>query len=95
MIAAPGVGKTRLLEESVDRLRAGRPDVQVAIAQCLPYGQRLTFWPMRTLLLDLLELPDDLPPEALRRGIRSWLEEAGDDSRGTDGRPAGRDDRRR
>ena len=33
---------------------------------------------MRTLLLDLLELPDDLPPEALRRGIRRWLEEAGD-----------------
>jgi class 3 adenylate cyclase len=80
VIAAPGVGKTRLLEESVERLRAARPNVQVAVAQCLPYGQRLTFWPMRTLLLDLLELPGDLPPEALRSGIRHWLEEAGDET---------------
>jgi class 3 adenylate cyclase len=80
VIAAPGVGKTRLLEESVERLRTGRPGVQVAIAQCLPYGQRLTFWPMRTLLLDLLELRDDLPPDALRRGIRQWLSKAGDEA---------------
>ena len=62
----------------MERLRAARPNVQVAIAQCLPYGQRLTFWPMRTLLLSLLELPDDLPPEALRSAIRRWLAEAGD-----------------
>jgi class 3 adenylate cyclase len=80
VIAAPGVGKTRLLEEFVDRLRGDRPDVHVAIAQCLPYGQRLTFWPMRALLLELLELPDDLPPDELRRGLRRWLTEAGDEA---------------
>ncbi len=60
VIAAPGVGKSRLLEEFVDRLEANDPSVAVAIAQCLPYGQRLTYWPMRALLFDLLELsPDD------------------------------------
>jgi class 3 adenylate cyclase/tetratricopeptide (TPR) repeat protein len=78
VIAAPGVGKTRLLEEAVDRMRVTRPDLRVAIAQCLPYGQRLTYLPMRTLLLDLLDLPDDLPSDALRRAIGHWLDDAGD-----------------
>ena len=38
----------------------------IATAQCLPYGQRLTYWPMRSLLLRLLDLPDDSAPQQIR-----------------------------
>ncbi|MGZ6312689.1 MAG: ATP-binding protein [Candidatus Limnocylindrales bacterium] len=79
IIAAPGVGKSRLLEEFLARLRAADPTVAVAVAQCLPYGQRLTYWPLRALLLELLELPADTPPEEIRGAVQRWLAEAGDE----------------
>ena len=50
----------------------------IAIAQCLPYGQRLTYWPMRAVLLSILELADDTGPDALRDALRDWLAAAGD-----------------
>ncbi len=56
IVAPAGVGKSRLLEEFLDRLE---PAVRVAIAQCLPYGQRLTYWPMRSILLSIVGLGDD------------------------------------
>ena len=54
VVAPAGVGKTRLLEAFVDAPRAtdGRMSL-VATAQCLPYGQRLTFWPLRAILFDV------------------------------------------
>ena len=46
-ITAPaGTGKTRLLEEFLARLPGEQPTAQVVTAQCLPYGQRLTYWPL-------------------------------------------------
>ena len=43
----------------------------MAVAQCMPYGQRLTYWPMRALLLSLMGLPEDgATPEEHRRGAR-------------------------
>jgi class 3 adenylate cyclase len=78
IIAPPGVGKSRLLEEFLDRLPALTQDPVVALAQCLPYGQRWTYWPMRGLLLGLLGEPDDIEPDDLRRATRTWLEGLGD-----------------
>ena len=78
VIAPPGVGKSRLLEEFLDRLPTLTPDPIVALAQCLPYGQRLTYWPMRGLLLGLIGEPDDIEPDDLRRATRTWLEGLGD-----------------
>jgi class 3 adenylate cyclase/tetratricopeptide (TPR) repeat protein len=37
-----GVGKSRLLEELVERL----PDARVIRGRCLPYGEGITFWPL-------------------------------------------------
>jgi class 3 adenylate cyclase len=53
IVAPAGTGKTRLLEEFLRRLV---PDAgfQVAFARCVPYGQSLTYWPLRGLLSDLL-----------------------------------------
>jgi len=81
LIAPAGTGKSRLVEEFLARIGRFAPTSQVAIAQCLPYGQRLTYWPMRALLLDLLDLPeDDATPEEVRRRALSWLQNAGAES---------------
>ena len=75
VVAPAGVGKSRLLEEFLDRVG---DDVSVALAQCLPYGQRLTYWPMRAILLSIVGLGDDSSPEAVREGLSAWLRDAGD-----------------
>ena len=53
IIAPAGTGKTRLLEEFLSHLFE-EDDIQVATAHCLPYGQTLTYWPLRGLLEELL-----------------------------------------
>lgn len=80
LIAPAGIGKTRLLEEFLERLPTLAPQATVAIAQCLPYGQRLTYWPLRTVLFRLANLAEDAEPAAARDGILSWLRGAGVES---------------
>ncbi|HEX6140528.1 MAG TPA: adenylate/guanylate cyclase domain-containing protein, partial [Candidatus Limnocylindria bacterium] len=77
LIAAAGTGKSRVVEEFLARLATGARPPRVAVAQCLPYGQSLTYWPMRALLLGLLDLHDEAPPEEVRDRCRSWLAEIG------------------
>ncbi len=74
IIAPAGVGKTRLLEEFLERLPTVEPTATVAIAQCLPYGQRLTYWPLRGVLYRLIGVPDDAKAHTVRQAIRAWLE---------------------
>jgi len=73
VIAPAGTGKSRLLEEFLDRLETRAPDAQVAIAQCLPYGQRLTYWPLRAVLYRLIGVGEDAPPAEVRAAITAWL----------------------
>ena len=75
IVAPAGVGKSRLLEEFLDRLD---PDVRVATAQCLPYGQRLTYWPMRAILLSIVGLADETSPEDVRSATAKWLRDGGE-----------------
>ena len=77
VVAPAGVGKSRLLEEFLDHVGGDVP-VVIAMAQCLPYGQRLTYWPMRAILLAILDLADDTPPDRLRDALSAWLESHGD-----------------
>ncbi|MBO0792469.1 MAG: AAA family ATPase, partial [Ktedonobacteraceae bacterium] len=55
IVAPAGTGKTRLLEEFL-KPRYVDPEYafQVAMVRCLPYGQTLTYWPLRGLLQELL-----------------------------------------
>ena len=47
VIGAPGVGKSRLVAESFARIsRAAR----VLRSRCLPYGEGITYWPIRELV---------------------------------------------
>ncbi len=80
VIAPPGTGKTRLLEEFLERLPAIAPEARVAVAQCLPYGQRLTYWPLRAVLFRLMSIPDDARPQETLEAIRSRLRSAAVDS---------------
>jgi len=78
-ITAPaGTGKTRLLEEFLERLPNLHPEARAVIAQCLPYGQRLTYWPLHALLVQLLGLADDDDSDAIRTSAEAWLAAGGD-----------------
>ena len=73
VIAPAGTGKTRLLEEFLARLPRVDTTARVAVAQCLPYGAQLTYWPLRAVLFRLLSLDEDAPPAEVRRAISDWL----------------------
>jgi class 3 adenylate cyclase len=53
IVAPAGTGKTRLLEEFLAGLDPAEGWL-VATARCLPYGQTLTYWPLRGLLAGLV-----------------------------------------
>jgi predicted ATPase len=73
IVAPAGVGKSRLLEEFLERLD---PAVKVVTAQCLPYGQRLTYWPMRAILVSIVGCPEESTPEEVRGALVAWLRSA-------------------
>ncbi|MDQ6918490.1 MAG: AAA family ATPase [Candidatus Dormibacteraeota bacterium] len=77
LIAPAGTGKTRLLEEFLDWLADFRPDARVATAQCLPYGQQLTYWPMRQILFTLAAASEDASPAELLAAVQAWLLDIG------------------
>ncbi len=77
MIAPAGTGKSRLVEEFLARLVELPEPPLVATAQCLPYGERLTYWPLRTLLLGIVGLEEDASAEETRHRIHGWLQRAG------------------
>lgn len=74
LIAPAGTGKTRLLEEFLDRLPALIPHATVGVAQCLPFGQRLSYAPLRVVLFRLIGIPEDAPPTVAREAIRRWVQ---------------------
>ncbi|GAC1656256.1 MAG: hypothetical protein NVS9B1_11170 [Candidatus Dormibacteraceae bacterium] len=84
VIAPAGTGKTRLLEEFLDWLAARGEGARVAIAQCLPYGQQLTYWPMRQVLFSLIGVTEDASPEEVRAASRAWLDGVGGDPGGAE-----------
>ena len=47
VIGEAGLGKTRLVREMAGRLG---PGVKVLTGRCLPYGEGMTFWPLRDLV---------------------------------------------
>lgn len=73
VIAPAGTGKTRLVEEFLDWLPSLAPNAVIATAQCLPYGQQLTYWPMRQVLFNLIGHSEDAMPAHMRADIAEWL----------------------
>ncbi|HYM65959.1 MAG TPA: AAA family ATPase, partial [Patescibacteria group bacterium] len=77
VIAPAGTGKTRLVEEFLDWLPGLASNAVVATAQCLPYGQQLTYWPMRQVLFTLTGVSEDTIPSNLREHLSTWLQGLG------------------
>jgi DNA-binding SARP family transcriptional activator len=61
VIGAPGVGKSRLVAESFARI-AKR--AAVLRSRCLPYGEGITYWPVRELILTASGDGSDEPAHA-------------------------------
>jgi class 3 adenylate cyclase len=78
IVAPAGTGKTRLLEEFLAGLDP-EEGWQVATARCLPYGQSVTYWPLRGLLDELLGAP--FTPELVRDAFVAGGQTAADAAR--------------
>ncbi len=62
VIGDAGVGKSRLVHEVVVRIAAG---ARVLRGRCLPYGDGITFWPLREMVGGAANiLADDAPEQA-------------------------------
>ena len=65
VIGAPGVGKSRLVAEALAVIGDG---ARVLRSRCLPYGEGITYWPIRDLVLSALGIgPDETLDEAFAR----------------------------
>jgi class 3 adenylate cyclase/tetratricopeptide (TPR) repeat protein len=77
VLGAAGVGKSRLVHEFISPL--GGTDTLVLRGRCLPYGEGITFWPLREIVTRAAAIRDDDPPERARQLLASLLRESGED----------------
>ena len=65
VVGPAGVGKTRLLAAFLSSGRPGRP---ILLGRCLPYGEGITYWPIREIFFDAAGIRDtDSAQEAASR----------------------------
>ena len=80
VIGEPGIGKSRLVGEFAGRAGGS---FKVLTGRCLPYGQGITFWPLREILWEVasVSLEDDAPTthDKLRSLVRDLPGEVVDD----------------
>jgi len=69
VIGDAGVGKSRLVHEVVTRITAG---AAVLRGRCLPYGDGITFWPLRGML-GAAGIADDDKPETAQAKLMAFL----------------------
>jgi class 3 adenylate cyclase len=75
LTAPAGTGKSRLLEEFEGQLPDRYPGLRVATAQCVPYGQTLTYWPMRAILTTLAGIDRAASGAEVRQRLAPMLDE--------------------
>ncbi|MCE9622551.1 MAG: AAA family ATPase [Actinomycetia bacterium] len=63
--AENGVGKSRLVDEVIQRLR-DQGDMSILEGACVPYGEANVWWPIASALSDYLDLDSGVPVEAMR-----------------------------
>ena len=71
ILGAPGVGKSRLVQEFVGEIASY---ALVARGRCLPYGEGITYWPVLEAVRDATGLDDAEPTELSRRKLAALLE---------------------
>ena len=71
-----GIGKSRLVRELA---RLAAPDAQVLIGHCPAYGDGVTYWPLREMVLQAVRGRDaDLGHAVDRRRARGGRDDRGD-----------------
>ena len=73
VIGDAGVGKSRLVRELLDRV-GGR--ARIIFGRCLAYGEGITFWPLRGMVVEAAKVLQDDSPEVAREKILACV---GDD----------------
>lgn len=73
IVGPAGIGKTRLVDEFVRRIESGDGDSVVYSGRCLPYGQGITFWPLREILWTAAGIPLDDTASAAAEGLRQLV----------------------
>jgi class 3 adenylate cyclase len=67
IVGDAGIGKSRLSHEVMARAGA---DARVLRGRCLPYGDGITFWPLREMVSAAADVrPDDTPEEAVAKMV--------------------------
>ena len=70
VLGAPGMGKSRLVEEFVEQLGDA---ASVMRGRCLSHGRGVTFWPIIEIAREAAGILDDDPPELARTKIYSLV----------------------
>jgi class 3 adenylate cyclase/tetratricopeptide (TPR) repeat protein len=71
ILGLAGVGKSRLVAEIIDELG---PRATAVVGSCLPYGDGITFWPVREVVEQAAGVSDDDTPDDMRRKLGAALE---------------------
>jgi class 3 adenylate cyclase len=77
VLGAPGIGKSRLAGEFIDRLEG---QATVLRGRCLPYGEGITYWPVAEVVREAAAVTEADPPDDVAARIAALLgghEEAG------------------
>ena len=67
VIGDAGVGKTRLVREIMDQL--SEHGARIISGRCLPYGDGITYWPLRGMVLGAASIHQDDTPEQAQEKI--------------------------
>ncbi|MGH2766939.1 MAG: ATP-binding protein, partial [Actinomycetota bacterium] len=70
ILGSAGVGKSRLTEEALERL--GRRPLALS-GRCLPYGEGITYWPVREVVWQASSIPADADTDRARQVIAARI----------------------
>ena len=81
IVGEAGIGKTRLTDELIERIERG---AAVYRGRCLPYGEGITYWPLREILWAAAGILLDDPAAAANSKLWTLLEALIDDREDAD-----------
>ncbi len=75
ILGEAGAGKSRLVEEFLQRTQDAFPEASVHAGRCVPYGDGLTYWPLRELLWSIAGIVLDDSAAAAGEKLRDVVEQ--------------------
>ncbi len=73
VVGEPGLGKSRLLTDLGEHVRAGSDEVTFHRGRCLPYGESITYAALVDVVRALLDVAPDETPERAAEALRERL----------------------